>query len=93
MSLCRFVVTDASGPAHLAGCLGVDGVVLLSERINWRWGGTDQHGSAWYPSLRLLRQGSQQQWPELVAETTQWLSDQLNHPLCDETASGGTAFR
>ena len=93
MSLCRFVVTDDSGPAHLAGCLGVDGVVLLSERINWRWGGTDQHGSAWYPSLRLLRQGSQQQWPELVAETTQWLSDQLNHPLCDETASGGTAFR
>jgi tetratricopeptide (TPR) repeat protein len=92
MSLCRCVVTDDSGPAHLAGCLGVDGVVLLPERINWRWGSKDPHRIAWYPSLRLLRQGSQQQWPELVAEGTQWLSDQLNHPLCDETASGGTAF-
>jgi len=92
MSLCRCVVTDDSGPAHLAGCLGVDGVVLLPERINWRWGSTDPHRSAWYPTLRLLRQGSHQQWPEVVAEATQWVSKRLNRPVCDETPGDGTAF-
>jgi hypothetical protein len=92
MSLCRWVVTDDSGPAHLAGCLGVEGVVLLPERINWRWGSKYPDRSAWYPSLRLSRQTPFQQWPELVAEATQWISERLPAPLCDETPSGGTTF-
>ncbi len=92
MSLCRWVVTDDSGPAHLAGCLGVKGVVLLPERINWRWGSTIPRHSAWYPSLELLRKRSKQPWPELIAEATKGLSDRLNHQLCDEISNGGTAF-
>lgn len=77
MSLCHWVVTDQSGPAHLAGCLGIPGVVLLPERIDWRWGSPDADRSPLYPSLKLIRQQPQQAWPELVAEANVWLKEQL----------------
>jgi hypothetical protein len=80
MSLCHWVVTDDSGPAHLAGCLGIPGVVLLPQRINWRWGSPDADRHPWYPSLKLIRQQPQQAWSELVAEATAWLTGQLTKP-------------
>jgi tetratricopeptide (TPR) repeat protein len=77
MSLCDWVLTDDSGPAHLAGCLGIPGVVLLPQRINWRWGSLDADRNPWYPSLKLIRQQPQQAWSELVAEATAWLEGEL----------------
>lgn len=93
MSLCRWVVCDDSGPAHLAGCLGVPGLVLLPERINWRWGSTEPDRSPWYPSLRLMRQRSNQHWGELVAEATSWIAERLTPVECDEEPCDGTAFK
>ena len=67
MTLCDRIVTDDSGPAHLAGCLGISSIVLLPERINWRWASADAV-SPWYPNSRLLRQRHGVGWPQLVQE-------------------------
>ena len=67
MTLCDWIVTDDSGPAHLAGCLGVPSMVLLPSRINWRWASTGPV-SPWYPSCRLLRQVHGTGWAPLVQE-------------------------
>ncbi|MCP9853998.1 tetratricopeptide repeat protein [Synechococcus sp. HJ21-Hayes] len=92
MSLCHWVVTDDSGPAHLAGCLGIPGVVLLPQRINWRWGSPDADRHPWYPSLKLIRQQPQQAWSELVAEATAWLTGQLTKPqVTHEEPANGTS--
>jgi hypothetical protein len=93
MSLCHWVVTDESGPAHLAGCLGIPGVVLLPQRINWRWGSPYPDRHPWYPSLKLIRQQPQQAWSELVAEATVWLKEQLTKPQVthEELAKGTSA--
>jgi hypothetical protein len=52
-------------------------VVLLPQRINWRWGSLDADRNPWYPSLKLIRQQPQQAWSELVAEATAWLEGEL----------------
>lgn len=87
MRLCRFVVTDDSGPAHLAGCLGIPGIVLLPERINWRWGSHHIGQSPWYPSLKLLRRGPGEDWPGQVKQARSWLETQLEQQQCDDVSN------
>jgi tetratricopeptide (TPR) repeat protein len=89
ISLCRYVVTDDSGPAHLAGCLGVPGVVLLPERINWRWGSHGHEGLAWYPSLRLLRKAAGESWSDLVEKAKLWLEGEQKSRQCDDASKLG----
>ena len=67
MKLCDWIISDDSGPAHLAGCLGVPAAVLLPERINWRWASSGQ-SAPWYPHSHLLRQSEGQSWDALVRE-------------------------
>ena len=67
MELCDWIVSDDSGPAHLAGCLGVPTAVLLPERVNWRWACHGQ-ASPWYPHSHLLRQAGDQSWQALVRD-------------------------
>ena len=70
MNQCDWVVSDDSGPAHLAGNLGIPSLVLLPERINWRW--ASHHGrSPWYPNSRLLRQQQGRGWQELMQQVCQ----------------------
>ncbi len=52
VSGCRRVVTVDTAVAHLAGALGVPGVVLLKEVPDWRWAKANGR-SLWYPSLDL----------------------------------------
>lgn len=73
MQLCDWVVSDDSGPAHLAGNLGIPSVVLLPERINWRWASTHE-SSPWYPNSRLLRQQPGKGWPELIEQACQHIT-------------------
>ena len=67
MALCDWVVSDDSGPAHLAGNLGIPSLVLLPERINWRWTSINER-SPWYPNSRLLRQQPGKGWQELMEQ-------------------------
>ena len=50
---------------HLAGALGRPAYLLLPFAADWRWlEGRDD--SPWYPSIRLLRQTTPGDWPEVM---------------------------
>lgn len=55
------VVAIATTTAHLAGALGVPGIVLLPRTPIWVWG---RRGARcpWYPSLTLARQAAGGDW-------------------------------
>jgi len=59
-------ITSDTSTAHLAGALGVPAWVVLHKVPDWRWQ-MDRPDSPWYPSLRLIRQRTEGDWPELFA--------------------------
>ena len=67
MAQCDWIVTDDSGPAHLAGCLGINTIVLLPELCNWRWGARGST-APWYPKTTLLRMQPGEGWQSLVSQ-------------------------
>jgi tetratricopeptide (TPR) repeat protein len=58
------VVTADTAVAHLAGALGVAVWVALPLATDWRWM-RDRHDSPWYPTMRLFRQPSFDDWPSV----------------------------
>lgn len=52
-----------SAPIHLAGALGIPTWLLLATSPDWRWGTSGQR-TAWYQSVKLLRQRHTHQWGE-----------------------------
>ena len=50
---------------HLAGALGRPAYLLLPFAADWRWL-ERRDDSPWYPSLRLLRQTTAGDWPEVT---------------------------
>lgn len=59
------LVTTDTGIAHLAGAMGVPTWVMLQKVPDWRWGMTGST-TAWYPSLRLIRQVRPGDWSGVV---------------------------
>jgi hypothetical protein len=55
------VVTSDTAIAHLAGALGVPVWVALALAPDWRWM-LDRTDSPWYPTMRLFRQTTLNQW-------------------------------
>ncbi|HEY4029362.1 MAG TPA: tetratricopeptide repeat protein [Caulobacteraceae bacterium] len=56
------VLSVCTSGAHLAGALGVDTRVMLTNvGTCWRWL-TAREDSPWYPSMRLYRQGPDNDW-------------------------------
>lgn len=62
------VVSVSNTTIHLAGALGVPGLLLLPKTrpVLWYWG-YEADVTPWYPSLQLLRNHSEQDWQELIA--------------------------
>lgn len=71
------LITVDSAPAHLAGALGVPVWTLVTLNPDWRWLlGTDT--SPWYPSLRLFRQASQNDWQAVISNVHNALAQKVN---------------
>ena len=66
LSALDMLITVDTAMAHLAGALGVPALVLLPHVPDWRWGVSGE-ASAWYGSLRLLRQHRPGDWSAPIA--------------------------
>ncbi|WMY09319.1 tetratricopeptide repeat protein [Paraburkholderia phenoliruptrix] len=58
-------VTIDSGPAHLAGALGVPTCLMLDHVSAWFWG-SESTATPWYDSLELFRQPAVGAWAPVV---------------------------
>ncbi len=58
------VITSDSAVAHLAGALAAPTWLLLSVASEWRWF-RKREDSPWYPTMRLYRQNTLDDWAEL----------------------------
>lgn len=67
------VVTIDSAIAHLTGALGRPGFVMLPWAAEWRWL-RERRDSPWYPSLELMRQGTDARWDSVVTRLLERLS-------------------
>ncbi|CAO3449344.1 hypothetical protein [Azospirillum argentinense] len=71
------VISSCTGPAHLAGALGVPVWVVLPHPADWRWL-MERDDSPWYPAARLFRQTRSGDWSspaEAVARALRGLVD------------------
>jgi hypothetical protein len=70
---CDLLISADSGVVHLAAALGIPTWVALRWIPEWRW---LIHGerSAWYDSVRLFRQPSDNNWAPVVQKITEELA-------------------
>jgi tetratricopeptide (TPR) repeat protein len=74
MTSLDLVVTSDTVTAHLAGALGVPVWVALSAAPSWRWL-RDREDSPWYPTMRLFRQESANEWAPVFDRIATQLAD------------------
>ena len=67
------VVSSCTGPAHLAGALGVPLWLALPFSADWRWM-TGRDDSPWYPTARLFRQPTPGDWNSVAGRMAAELS-------------------
>jgi Tetratricopeptide repeat len=63
------VLTTDTAVAHLAGALGKPLWLLLPWQSDWRWM-QDIPTTPWYPTARIFRQSTLNNWPELIHRVT-----------------------
>lgn len=76
--------------AHLAGALACEAWILLHADCDWRWpaSGTE---TLWYPTLRLFRQGSAEDWAGVIEDVRTALMACLREKR--RTATGAELIR
>lgn len=68
ISACDIVVTISNTTAHLSGALGKTAHVMLPHTSGTHWYWHDERDdSPWYPSIRLVRQTSPNEWRDVIA--------------------------
>ena len=65
IELCDLVVSTSNVTIHMAGALGKDSWVLLPFAASFWWL-IERTDSLWYPTVRLYRQKSLQDWSEVL---------------------------
>ena len=66
------LVTVDTSVGHLCGAMGKPAFVLLAHAPDWRWL-LDRTDTPWYPSLRLIRQNSANEWADAMDEAARLL--------------------
>jgi hypothetical protein len=61
------VVSVDTAVAHLAGAMGIHGIVALSANNDWRWGLAKSGPAPFYPSLTMVRQETPGRWRSVAA--------------------------
>lgn len=61
IGVCDLVITCDTSVAHLAGALGARTWLALNDVPDWRWM-MDRADSPWYPTMRLFRQTTREDW-------------------------------
>lgn len=59
------LITVDTASAHLAGAMQIPTWVLLQYTPDWRWH-IEREDSPWYPGMRLFRQKTPGNWPEVI---------------------------
>ncbi len=72
------VVTIDSGPAHLAGALGVPTCLMIDHVSAWFWG-DESRSTEWYDSVELIRQPRVGEWGSVVARAREWIGMSLGY--------------
>ena len=70
------VISVDTAVAHLAGVMGKNVWVALSNVMDWRWG-MDESTTPWYPSARLFRQTVPNDWTGVVTSIGAALRDEV----------------
>ncbi len=66
------VISVDTSVCHLAGALGKQVWTLLCYNPDWRWL-LDRDDSPWYPSMRLFRQSTPQDWQSVIQQVVEAL--------------------
>lgn len=69
------VITVDTAVAHLAGAMGRPVWTLVQFNPDWRWL-LDRDDSPWYPTMRLFRQTSPGDWPEVTRRVRTCLAEE-----------------
>lgn len=82
------VISVDTGPAHLAGALGIPTCTIVPWLHDWRWG-LDSAQSYWYPGMTLVRQTTPGDWTAPVAQLAALLrgEDMPQHSVASELVS------
>ena len=66
------VLTVCTAIVHLSGALGRPALVMVPFGADWRYGASGER-MLWYPSVRLVRQGTVGEWGDVLQEISRRL--------------------
>jgi len=74
----HMVVSSDTGPAHLAGALGIRTCLALKTIPEWRWGFEGDH-TPWYSNVRLFRRSDRDDWHSVLNRIAEHVAGALSH--------------
>lgn len=78
MNSLDLIITVDTSALHLAGALGKKTYGLIPYSPDWRWGLTGNE-TVWYPSVKLFRQKTKNNWKEVFSDIKEELNEQRTY--------------